>query len=237
MKKFAFLRTNLLAWAAVVAGLGFSPSHAGNISYNVVIDTSAFSGRSGDIEFQLGGDANNVPVTALFSNYASDAVLNGSTYNLNPSSAPGVTVNGDLISAGTPLILNNDDTVLQVADADQLVTSFGTYLDFHLTLSGVGIGSASPSSASLAISLFDSTGNPLFSGPVETNNAAVFFQSSTDGNVSETQYPLSSVPEPSTLVTMLTGAIGILLFRHRLAIGTRNGHPWKKKRCHGFKKF
>lgn len=219
MTTYAFLRTNLMAWAVIVAGLGISPVRAGWFTYSVAIDTSTFSGQSGDIEFQLGGDANNVPVSASFSNYASNAVLNGATQNLNPSGAPGVTVSGNLNSVTTPLVLTNDDSTFQIADADQLVTTFGTYLDFRVTLSGAGIEEASAASAYLAISLFDGSGNPLFNGPVETNNAAVFFHSSTDGSVATTQYSTSAVPEPSTLISLLVGAIAILVIRHGRSLG------------------
>lgn len=202
-------RIRLLMLCLVSATPAYNAAQAGSVFYDVVIDTSSFMGQSGDVEFQLGGNASSVAITASFSNYDSDAVLNGSTVNLNPTGAPGVTVTGDLSSTVSPLSLFNDDTAFQVADADQLVTTFGTFLNFRVTLTGDGIGAASAGIAALAISFFDGSGNPLFSGPDSINYAAVFIETSTDGTSTFTQYPVNSVPEPSSLITMLTGALGI----------------------------
>ena len=220
MRLFHFVRNSLIATALVTMTLVPTAARAGSLTFDVVINTSSFQGQSGDVEFQLGGDGNSIPVTVSFDNFSSDAMLNGLTANLNPGGVPNVTVTGDL-STNT-LSLDNDDSAFQVADADQLVSHFGTTFDFHVTLTGDGIGAASPGTATLAISMFDSFNNPLCNGPVDTNNAAVFFQtSSTDGSVTQTNFQVNTVPEPSSLASMLVGGFGIglgIYFRRSLAI-------------------
>ena len=197
-----------MAMSIVVSVLSSTAARAGSIYYDVVIDTTSFSGQSGHVEFQLGTDPGNVSITAAFSNYTSDAMLNGPTMDLSTGTL-GVSVNGDLSSTGNPLSMYNDGSNFQIADADQLVKTFGTHFDFGITLSGDGIGTASSGTASLAISLFDLSYNPFFNGPDATNNAVVFIQTSTDGTSTLTQYQLNSVPEPSSFVSMLLGVFGM----------------------------
>jgi hypothetical protein len=222
MQIFPAVRNDLMAMFVVASVLSPVNARAGSIYYDVVIDTSSFSGQSGDIDFQLGGDANNLPVMATISRYNSDAVLHGHTTNQSTAGEPAVTVTGDLRS--DTLSLYNDDSAFQIADADQFVSSFGTVFEFRVTLTGDGIGVPSPGTASLAIALFDGSGkNSFFSGPDSTNNAAVFIQTSTDGSSSLTQYPptQNSVPEPSSLISMLVGALGIgvgMYRRRQLAV-------------------
>jgi hypothetical protein len=112
-------------------------------------------------------------------------------------------MSGNLID--NTLSLYNDDSALQIADADQLVTSFGTFLNFRVTLTGDGIGSPSGSNPSLAISVFNSLNEPLFSGPTDTNYAAAFYQVNPDGTVTPTIFGLAAVPEPGSLALMGIG--------------------------------
>ena len=192
--------------------------------FNVSINTSNFIGIAGDIDFQLGSDGNNVPITASFSNLYTDAVLNGPTADsttlayLVPLDPPNTTFSGDL--ASNTLSLFNNGASQSIANVGQLVSSFGNYMNFTVTFTGAGIGASSASSPTLAISFFDSLGNPLFSGPASENNAAVFFQvDGVDGSVSPTAYPtvssppstpvVSVVPEPSSLLLMLMGVLGM----------------------------
>ena len=186
-------REIVLTFLLTLAVIPASTSFGGSVSFDLSIDTTSFSGTSGDVEIQLGSNGPLIPspITATFSDYSSDATLNGATGYL-------IAPNPD-----NTLTLSNDDSALQVADADQLVSSFGTYLNFKITLTGAGIGSSSDSTPSLAISVFNSSNQPLFSGPTETNNAAAFYQVGTDGSVTPTLYGLASVPEPGSLA--LTG--------------------------------
>jgi len=186
---------------------------AGTLTYQVAIDTSIFSGQAGDIEIQLASSGDNIPVTASFSAYASDAVLNGLTYNYAPGN-PNATVTGDL--SANSLSLYNDDSAFQTADADQLVSLFGTSLAFVVTLTGDGIGTSSASAPTLGISLFNASNSPLFSGPASQNYSAVFFQMSTDGTVAQTNYPAATVPEPSSLVGLSIGLLGLAWNQRRL---------------------
>lgn len=215
MRILPLVRTSLMAMSIVTSVLSSSAVRAGSIYYDVVIDTSSFAGQKGDVDFQLGGDGNGIPITAAISNYtySGEAVLDGSTVNQNPLGAPAVTVTGDL-SAGS-LTLFNDASGLQVADGDQYVLKFGTSFDFRVTLTGDGIGAPSVGTTALAITVSDGSGNSLFNGPDYTNYAAVFIQSSTDGSTTLTQYELNSVPEPSSLISMLLGLIGIGLGIYR----------------------
>ncbi len=212
--------TFFITAVAATLSLAFAGANAraGTMNFVVNIDTSAYTGISGDIEFQLGTAGDNVPITATFTNYSSDAMLSGTTINFNPGAAPNATVSGQLDL--NTLTLFNDDSAAQIADADQLIGNFGTTISFLVTLSGDGIGAASASSPVLAISLFDSAVNPLYSGPPETNYAAAFFQVNTDGTVTQTNYPSivpSPVPEPSTLVALASGSmvVGLTSLRRR----------------------
>lgn len=210
----------------VLAGIvcAAATAQAGMMFFNVAINTSNFAGTLGDIDFQLGSDGNAVPITASFSNFSTDAVLDGPTADsstlgyLVPLDPPNTTFSGDL--AFNTLSLFNNGASLSVANVGQLVSSFGTYMNFTVTLAGAGIGANSASSPSLAISFFDELGNPLFTGPNSENNAAVFFQvNGVDGSVSPTAYPtvssppstpvISAVPEPSSLLLMLLGVLGL----------------------------
>ncbi len=217
--RFSLLPNSLMAMSIVISMLSSTAVHAGSIFYDVSIDTSSFSGKTGFVEFQLGGGANGVPITAAFNPFNSDATITDSTTNENPLGEPNVTVTGDL--TGNTLSLYNDDSAFQSAIADQNVSIFGTFFDFRVTLTGDGIDAVSDGIATLAISVFDSLGNPFFNGPDETNNAAVFIQTSNDGTSSLTQYQVNSVPEPSSLISMLVGAIGIgvgMYRRQQLAV-------------------
>ena len=222
MQIFPFVQNKLMAMSIAVSLLSSTAVHAGSIFYDVSIDTSSFSGKSGYVEFQLGGGANYIPVTAVFNPFSSNATITDSTTNQNIAGAPNVTVTGDL-TANT-LSLYNDDSAFQAAIADQNVLAFGTSFDFRVTLSGDGIDAKSNGTATLAISVFDdsSPSNPLFNGPDETNNAAVFIQTNPDGTSSITQYQVvNSVPEPSSLALLTVGAIGIgvgMYRRRRLAV-------------------
>ena len=218
--------SSLILSAALFQLLAPAAVCGGTISFNVAIDTSSFSGTAGDIEFQLGGSANNVPITASFTNFASDATLNGPTQAypdlgyLIPLNPPHTDFSGTL-NANT-LSLYNDDSAFQITDVDQLISSFGTYLNFQVTFTGNGVGSASSSNPSLAISLFDASGQPLFSGPALTNYAAAFYQVNTDGTVTPSTYsPVSSVPEPSTVASFAIGLLSVILVaKRRAAIST-----------------
>ncbi len=180
-------------------------SCGGTISFNFSIDTSSFSGTSGDVEFQLGSSGSTIPspITATFDQYSSNATLDGPTGYLIAPNPPATTMGGNLID--NTLSLYNDDSAQQTADADQLVSSFGSFLNFRITLSGDGIGSPSDSTPSLAISVFNSLNQPLFNGPVGTNYAAAFYQIETDGTVTPTIFGLASVPEPGSLALLGIG--------------------------------
>lgn len=194
------------------------------VIFSVSINTSNFSGISGDIDFQLGSDGNNVPITASFGDFNTDAVLNGATADsstlgyLVPLDPPNTTFTGDL--ASNTLSLFNNGASQSIANVGQLVSSFGNYMNFTVTFEGMGIGASSASSPSLAISFFDGSGDPLFTGPDSENYAAVFFQvDGADGSVSPTAYPtvssppsspvVSAVPEPSSMLSMLMGVLGM----------------------------
>ena len=152
-------------------------------------------------------------MTTSFSAYASDIVLNELTYNYAPGN-PNARGTGDLST--NSLSLYNDDSAFQTADADQLVSPFGTSLAFVVTLTGDGIGTSSASAPTLGISLFNASNSPLFSGPASQIYSAVFFQMSTDGTVARTNYPAGTVREPSSLVALSIGLLGLAWNQRRL---------------------
>ncbi len=216
MRSMTFFTKSLILVLTPLLVCSVTTAYAGSMTFQVAIDTTLFTGTGGDVEFQLSSSGNPipVPVTASFNSYSSDMVLNGSTYNFTPGN-PNVTITGDLSS--NTLALYNDDSALQTADADQLVSQFGTYLNFTVTLTGDGIGASSASSPTLVVTAFDTLGNPLFSGPLEQNYSAVFFQVNADGTVDQTSYPAAnttaSVPEPSSLTALTIGLLGLYWLR------------------------
>ena len=191
-------------------------AHAGTQTVNVSLDTSYFLGRSGDVQFQLGSNAGNIPITATFSAYSSTATLNGLTFNntsINPNNPPNTLMTGDL--ASDTLSLYNADSPFQFAEADQLVTAFSSLMSFNVTFTGDSIGAASDSAPTLSIFVYDGDNNPLSVGP---NGEAFLFQVDPEtGVVNEISY--GAVPEPSTFLTLATGIVGIGLAirRRRLA--------------------
>ena len=187
--------------------------NGGFITHAVVIDTTSISGTAGDIEFQLGAAGDGVPITTSITAYASDATLDGPTGFLIPPDPPFTTMSGDLIA--NTLSLFNDDSASQIADADQLVSSFGAFMSFFVTLSGDSIGAPSMSTPTFAIFVY-SGGTPLGNGPL---GEVVTFQVQTDGSVVVTNdgsvSEVSPVAEPSTITSFGIGIVGVALAMRR----------------------
>ena len=203
-------------FASMACVISTNVANAGSQTVNVSLDTSYFLGRSGDVEFQLGGSAGGVPIAVTITAYSSTATLNGPTYNntaINPNNPPFTEISGDL--ALNTLSLYNDDSAFQFAEAYQLVTTFSSFMNFDITFIGDSIGAASASSPSLTILVYDGDHNPLSVGP--NGEVFVYQVDSATGNINEISY--GAVPEPSTFLSLATGiaGIGLAIRRRRLA--------------------
>jgi len=206
----------LLLLASMAGVISTNVASAGIYTVSVSLDTSHFLGQSGDIEFQLGANAGNVPITATFSAYSSTATLNGSTFNntvINPNNPPNTSFTGDL--ASDTLSLYNDDSAFQFAEADQLVTAFSSLMSFNVTFTGASIGAPSASAPTLAIFVYDQNSQPLSTGP--NGETVVFTVDPTTGIANQIAY--AAVPEPSTFLSLATGiaGIGLAIRRRRFA--------------------
>ncbi len=228
----------LLAFAC--AG-GPSPARAGSVSYLVTIDTTGLAGQSGYLEAQLSAAAppSSASVTATIQNVVSDATPGPVTFAVGD-------VSGSFSS--TPLVLGNDNAgsaIPGLSDLQQSAT-YGTSLDFKLTIAGseVNGGSGVPFTGTVFTFLLeDASQNGLNQGPlageafdIYVNPGGSLTVTPNDPYVSggpvpgyapaSGNYPTvtiapytASIPEPSSIVLLGLGAVIALgrFRRHRAA--------------------
>jgi hypothetical protein len=216
----------LLLTLAVLSILGPpNRASAGRIVFSVSVDTSAIVGQQGflDLQFNPGG-AGALPTTATVTNFTTDATLLAS---LN-----GTTAGTDGDATGTlPGTLTINNTFI-LNDVFQPVT-YGSVVDFTVTLSGQGVDQPNPAlpGSAFALTLYASDfATPLLttdpSGSVATINlnpngstTALTFPATPGGSAAATVTPATpppSVPEPSTLSLALLGSAVCWVLRRRL---------------------
>lgn len=197
----------------LLAGFGPSFAHAGIVTYQVSVNTSPLSGQDGNLDFQFDpGSSLAESATATVTNFQTIGGI---------LSQPAM-LTGDATGSLPGTLTLDNGTVFN--DAFQGFTH-GNSFGFLLTLSGQAIDSPSGIfGSSFAISLYDAAGiTPLLTtdpfGSVLTVNlnadgttsAETFPQSPTNSTPAASASPVSAVPEPSTMLLLVSSLPCVLI--------------------------
>lgn len=176
--------------------------------YNVSVNTGAFSGQSGYLDFQLGRGPSSQAATVAITSFAS----NGASSSLGAQISGAVT--GSLSST-----VNTSNTT-QFNDYFQAFT-YGSALSFQLTFSGPAInapnGTATDGSP-FAFGLYNSSQSPI--GQTDAFGNTFLIQVNTNGtttvqNFSTLASVTAAVPEPGEWGVTGVGLIGVALATRR----------------------
>jgi hypothetical protein len=184
-------------------------SQAGPISYDFAVNTSSLSGTSGNLDFQFNpGDASSQAATALISLFSTNGIVQPA-----PVLTGDVTPNNAALPAN--FTLGNSQNF---NDLFQGIT-FGSFVNFRVTLSGPAIDTPNGSSTSgsaFYFSLYGQDGvTPLLTtdasgavGAVSINlngstTKAAFLNGTAPSAASIT--PVVGVPEPATASMLAFG--------------------------------
>jgi hypothetical protein len=205
--------------AVLVGTLGPAGAARAGIIYTVTVNTSALQGTAGNLDFQFNpGNSSAEAATATVQNFQkSGGVLAGTSATTGDATG---------VLAGT-LTLDNGTAFNDIFQG----FTFGTQFSFQLTLSGPAVSTPGGTvGSSFVLSLYDSAGvTPLLTtdpnGSVLTldlnpNGSATAhtFPDGTGGGSVIAVAPVTSVPEPSALVLLLSAGpagLGFLLRRRR----------------------
>jgi hypothetical protein len=205
--------------SSILTILTFLPTAAlADSTYSVVVDTSGLSGTSAQLAFDFidGGPPSN-DNTVTLSNFLTDGTLGA----VSPSGGVAGTLPGT--------VTLTDPTFFNEYLADITV---GTDFSFQLdaSINGPGLGS-SPDAFSITV-LDPTTGLPLFNTTDPTGadtllvlnidgsaNGALSLYAAPGNQAQVTATLLSPVPEPNTLLLMISGVGGVLLLLRRRTAG------------------
>jgi len=198
----------------ILLGLAPLPARAGLI-FEIAANTTAIQGVSGsfDLEYNPGG-VGTLAATATITNFLTD----GTGLSLNTTDGD---VSGSLLPG--PLTINN---TFALNDFLENIT-FGTNIDFTVTLSGPGVSSPDSTlpGSSFGFTLYDSSFNSLLT--IDPAGTVVTINLNPDGSTTVSTFPsdesggapagdasqqLVVVPEPSSVIIFSIGLFGIAAY-------------------------
>jgi hypothetical protein len=188
-----------LLFTAIVALPGVA--RAEPITYEMTVNTSALFGEAGGLEFALNpGVSPFDPATAAIDGFVSDGTLTGAEPDLGD-------VTGTL--PGEVLINNTDFQNDHLEDF-----TFGSFFDVFVTLDIPIVSGNAVGGSSFVFYLLDNTNSPVTGGPiVEVDLNTDGSQTITNNLPTDTNF--SQVPEPTTLLLVGSGLLGLLRRRSR----------------------
>ena len=185
-----------------------STLYAGSVQYQVSVNTSDFVGTVGFIDLQF----NQSDAIGALSGVASIDGFNSTGYTFNSSQDvnSGAGIGGSFTTP--PLTIQNDQNAANYFARG--VGAFGTGFSFTVTFSGPIVGGTATNPSDFFVIPEDSTGAPLFNlggaggtvGDITFNNDGT---STPTGSSLASVSLISSVPEPSGLLTGLGGLLAI----------------------------
>lgn len=186
-----------------------------SVMYSVQVNTTALNGTAGNLDFQFNpGNVDAQSATAMVSGFSTTGVI-GTPAQLSGDVTP---ANASLPGAFT---LGN---TAQFNDLFQPIT-FGTSLNFLVTLGGAAVNAPNNTSTSgslFAFSLYDAAGiNPLLTNSPDgavldigvNPKAAIVVTAFQDANGNPPVAAPTLVPEPGSMVLLAIGIIGAFCSR------------------------
>jgi len=219
-----FRRSDLVR-LAVFAILGWACTQAGRADhFTVSVNTSGAAGTTGGIYLNLSPGNNSDPASVSIDSFMIDApggLISGDPNpggDFPPGSTPGADVTGSLTSL--PLILRN---TAQTNDYLQYLT-FGNQIVFDFTFNLPATFTGDPSTFGFEITGADGLSSIFPVDPITNLNVEMTFDQTGALSFTNTSSEITvtpSVPEPGSLILLVT--VASALFTLRTRVGLRAG--------------